>query len=78
MAEDRPAAGWGAGGFGTVRPRYRTDDIDVQHAHGYVAQTLADLGFVGLALSLALPRRVGLGRARRRSAPRPGRGAPRS
>lgn len=54
MAEDRPVAGWGAGGFGTIRPRYRTDDIDVRHAHGSIAQTLSDLGFLGLALSLLL------------------------
>ena len=54
MAKDRPAAGWGAGGFATIRPRYRTDDIDVQHAHGYVAQTLSDLGLLGLGLSLLL------------------------
>ena len=28
--------------------------LDVRHAHGYVVQTLADLGAVGLAVSLAL------------------------
>ena len=54
MAKDRPVAGWGAGGFATIRPRYRTDDIDVRHAHGYVAQTLSDLGLAGIALSLLL------------------------
>lgn len=54
MAKDRPVGGWGAGGFGTARPRYRTDTIDVEHAHGYAAQTLADLGGVGLGLSLLL------------------------
>jgi tetratricopeptide (TPR) repeat protein len=31
----------------------RKDAIDVQHAHGYVVQTLADLGLMGLLLSLA-------------------------
>ena len=54
MAKDRPVAGWGAGGFGTARPRFRSDTIDVQHAHGYVAQTLADLGAIGVTLSLLL------------------------
>jgi tetratricopeptide (TPR) repeat protein len=37
-----------------VRPRYRNDLLDVRHAHGYVVQTLADLGLAGLAVSLAL------------------------
>ena len=34
--------------------RYRTVTIDVQHAHGFVVQTLADLGIVGLLAALAL------------------------
>ena len=48
--------GVGAGSYATVRPRYREagDTLDVRHAHGYVVQTLADLGVVGLAVSLAL------------------------
>jgi O-antigen ligase len=46
--------GVGAGGYGTVRPRFRNDDLDVRHAHGYVVQTAADMGAVGLAVSLAL------------------------
>ncbi len=46
--------GVGAGGYATVRPRYRQDEIDVQHAHGYVMQLAADLGIIGLAASLAL------------------------
>jgi tetratricopeptide (TPR) repeat protein len=37
-----------------VRPRFRKDTLDVRHAHGYVVQTLADLGIVGMAVSLAL------------------------
>jgi hypothetical protein len=49
---DNTAAGTGAGGFATARPRYRNDDLDVRHAHGYVVQTLADLGLLGLAVSL--------------------------
>jgi O-antigen ligase/polysaccharide polymerase Wzy-like membrane protein len=48
------AVGVGAGGYRTARPRYRQDTLNVRHAHGYVVQTLADLGLVGLAISLAL------------------------
>ena len=46
--------GVGADGYGLARRLYRTSDLEVQHAHGYVVQTLADLGWVGLAVSLAL------------------------
>src|SRR6201999_3585591 len=46
--------GVGAGGYRTARPRVRRDQINVRHAHGYVVQTLADLGLIGLALNLAL------------------------
>ena len=49
-----PALGAGAAGYETARLRYRKETLDVKHAHGYVVQTLADLGIVGLALSLAL------------------------
>jgi tetratricopeptide (TPR) repeat protein len=48
------ALGVGAGGYATVRPRFRNDTLDVRHAHGYVVQTLADMGVVGMAVSLAL------------------------
>lgn len=44
--------GVGAGAFVVARTRHRTDVLSVRHAHGYVVQTLADLGLVGLALSL--------------------------
>lgn len=46
--------GVGAGGYATARPRFRTDDLAVRHAHGYLVQTVADLGLLGLAVSLAL------------------------
>ena len=46
--------GAGAEGYATARLRYRTETLDVRHAHGYVVQTLADLGIVGAALTLAL------------------------
>ncbi len=49
-----PALGAGAEGYATARLRYRTETLDVRHAHGYVVQTLADLGIVGLVLTLAL------------------------
>ena len=52
--EDNVAVGVGAGGYATVRKRYRSADPAVRHAHGYVVQTLADLGLAGLAVSLAL------------------------
>lgn len=46
-----PAKGVGAGGYMTARLRYRTDDLAVRHSHGYVVQTAADLGLLGLAVS---------------------------
>jgi O-antigen ligase/Flp pilus assembly protein TadD len=49
-----PLLGSGAEGYATARLRYRTAPIKVQQAHGYVVQTLADLGLVGLLLTLAL------------------------
>jgi tetratricopeptide (TPR) repeat protein len=47
-----PLLGTGAGAYGTLRLRYRLDGRSVRHAHGYVVQTLADLGWIGLGLSL--------------------------
>ena len=52
--EANKAVGVGAGGYRTARPRYRDDTLNVRHAHGYLVQTMADLGLVGLAVSLAL------------------------
>ena len=52
--EDRPSVGTGAGTFRVARLRHRTDTSVTGHAHGYVAQTLADLGLVGLGVSLLL------------------------
>jgi hypothetical protein len=48
------AVGVGAGGYRTARLRYRNDTLVVRHAHGYIVQTMADLGVVGLLISLAL------------------------
>jgi hypothetical protein len=44
--------GAGAGAYVVARTRYRTDRLVVRHAHGYAIQTLADLGLIGLGLSL--------------------------
>jgi hypothetical protein len=46
-----PAKGVGAGGYKTARLRYRTDNLVVTHSHGYVVQTAADLGLLGLGAS---------------------------
>jgi cytochrome c-type biogenesis protein CcmH/NrfG len=47
-----PWVGTGAGAYAVVRDRFRTGTLYVRHAHGYVPQTLADLGWAGLGLSL--------------------------
>jgi O-Antigen ligase len=47
-----PWVGTGAGAYATVRNRFRTGTLFVRHAHGYAPQTLADLGWAGLGLSL--------------------------
>jgi O-antigen ligase/Tfp pilus assembly protein PilF len=52
--EAHPALGAGAAGYETARLRYSTAPLNVKHAHGYIVQTLADLGIVGLAITLAL------------------------
>jgi tetratricopeptide (TPR) repeat protein len=49
---ESPWIGSGAGAYATVRTRFREDTLEVRHAHGYVVQTLADLGWAGLAAAL--------------------------
>jgi Tfp pilus assembly protein PilF len=49
-----PALGAGAGGYATAHLRYETQTLEVRHAHGFLVQTLADLGVVGLILALVL------------------------
>jgi O-antigen ligase len=49
-----PVIGAGAGGYGTAYAQFMTGPAAADNAHGYIFQTLADLGLVGLALSLAL------------------------
>ena len=51
---DRRAVGTGAGTFAIGRLRHRTDASVTRHAHGFVPQTLADLGIVGVALTTLL------------------------
>jgi O-Antigen ligase len=52
--DDRPWTGLGAGNFQTARLRHRNDESVTHHAHGFVPQTMADLGILGLAISAAL------------------------
>ncbi len=49
-----PVLGSGAEGYAAAHLRFRAETLSVRHAHGFVVQTLADLGLVGLALALAL------------------------
>jgi hypothetical protein len=49
-----PVVGAGADGYETASLRYRTALLEVKHAHGFIVQTMADLGAIGLALTLAL------------------------
>lgn len=44
-----PVEGVGAGAYVVARKRVRTADLEVLHAHGFVVQTAADLGILGLA-----------------------------
>ena len=46
--------GVGAEGYETARLRYRTAILNVGQAHGFIVQTLADLGLAGLLVVLAL------------------------
>ena len=54
---DSKLVGAGAGAYEVARTRYRRGTQSIRHAHGYGVQTLADLGLVGLGLSLLAPRR---------------------
>jgi cytochrome c-type biogenesis protein CcmH/NrfG len=74
--QDNPGVGVGAGGYATVRKRYRSADPAVRHAHGYVVQTLADLGLAGLAVNLALVAAWLVGAARTTGLRRRDRGRP--
>lgn len=52
--EAHPALGTGADTYATARTHYEHSGIVVHNAHGYIVQTLADLGVVGVAVTLAL------------------------
>ena len=49
-----PVLGVGADGYEVARLRYRTGPLVVKHAHGFIVQTLADLGLLGLAVTILL------------------------
>ena len=57
-------SGSGAGNFQTARLRHRKDASVTRHAHGFVPQTLADLGIVGLALTHGAAARLAVRRRR--------------
>ena len=50
----RTFKGVGAGDFAVARLRYRTDSSVTRHAHGWIPQTAADLGILGLIVTTAL------------------------
>jgi len=50
----RPLKGAGAGAFAVGRLRFRNDTSVTRHAHGWIPQTMADLGLLGLALTTLL------------------------
>ncbi len=52
--DSSPVIGAGAGAYGIADQRYMTGPARADNAHGYIFQTLADLGLIGLALSLAV------------------------
>jgi len=52
--DDRPLEGVGAGAFEKARLRHRTDASVTQHAHGWIPQTMADLGLIGLLITTLL------------------------
>jgi hypothetical protein len=52
--DDRPFEGVGAGAFEKARLRHRNDASVTQHAHGWLPQTMADLGLLGLLVTTLL------------------------
>jgi hypothetical protein len=52
--DDRPLQGVGAGAFEKARLRHSTDATVTQHAHGWIPQTMADLGLLGLVVTTLL------------------------
>ncbi len=59
LGENHLLAGVGALGFATAQPSsnspiWTTEHAHAEHAHGYLAETFADFGLIGLVVSLAL------------------------
>ena len=52
--DERPSIGVGAGSFAVARLRVRTDPAVTRHAHGFVPQTMADLGVLGVIVTSLL------------------------
>ena len=52
--DSRPLEGVGAGAYAVGRLRYRKDRSVTRHAHGWIPQTMADLGLVGIGLGTLL------------------------
>jgi hypothetical protein len=52
--DDRPLEGVGAGAFAVGRLRHRTDASVTRHAHGWIPQTMADLGLIGMGIATLL------------------------
>lgn len=52
--EDRPLEGSGASSFEIAILPFRKDAIRSGHAHGFIPQTMADLGLLGTVLAVAL------------------------
>jgi len=84
VAKDHKWKGVGAGGYAVARSRYQTGTTPVRHVHNYVMQAAADLGALGVGVTLLLlacwlaaaARTLGAGRGiaarlRRRPTPAP-------
>jgi cytochrome c-type biogenesis protein CcmH/NrfG len=52
--DERPMIGVGAGSFAVARLRVRNDASVTRHAHGFVPQTMADLGVLGVIVTALL------------------------
>jgi hypothetical protein len=69
LGKEHLLAGVGAAGFATAQPSSSSPIWNAQHAHalnahGYLAETFADFGLIGLAVSLALLVAWGMASAR--------------
>jgi hypothetical protein len=54
VGEHHLALGAGAGGFAVAHERYTKSQFPISHAHNYLIETFADLGLLGVLISLAL------------------------